>query len=100
MAVVGVFFSSLFIDLDGQSLLLSCLGNSFHIFGEGGHQAISGHSPRWPPKKLVGSITYKPFVWTAFKFGMVVHSVFLMIRLTFGINPLKTKWLPQSFKNN
>ena len=24
------------------------------------HQAISGHFPRWPPKKLVGTITYQP----------------------------------------
>ena len=27
-----------------------------------GHQAISGHSPRWPPKKFVGTITYEPLV--------------------------------------
>ena len=27
-----------------------------------GHQAISGHFPRWPPKKLVGTITYEPLV--------------------------------------
>ena len=26
----------------------------------GGHQAISGHFPRWPP--LVGTITYEPLV--------------------------------------
>ena len=26
------------------------------------HQAISGHFPRWPPKKLVGTITYEPLV--------------------------------------
>ena len=24
------------------------------------YQAISGHFPRWPPKKLVGTITYDP----------------------------------------
>ena len=29
---------------------------------------------------------------------MVVLYVFLMIRLTFGMNPLKTKWLPHPFK--
>ena len=33
----------------------------------------------------------------AFKFGMVVLQVFLMIWLTFGMNPLKTKWLSQPF---
>ena len=27
-----------------------------------GHQVISGHFPRWPPKKLVGTITYAPLV--------------------------------------
>ena len=26
------------------------------------HQAISGHFPRWPPKKFVGTITYEPLV--------------------------------------
>ena len=26
------------------------------------HQAISSHFPRWPPKNLVGTITYEPFV--------------------------------------
>ena len=26
------------------------------------HQAISGHFPRRPPKKLVGTITYEPLV--------------------------------------
>ena len=26
------------------------------------HQAISGHFLRWPPKKLVGTITYEPLV--------------------------------------
>ena len=26
------------------------------------HQAISSHFPRWPPKKLVGTITYEPLV--------------------------------------
>ena len=24
------------------------------------HQAISDHFPRWPPEKLVGTITYEP----------------------------------------
>ena len=39
------------------------------------------------------------WVWiTTLKFGMVVLQVFLMIWLTFGMNPLKTKWLPQPFK--
>ena len=37
-----------------------CLGNSSHKFFL--HQAISGHFPRWPPKKLVGTITYEPLV--------------------------------------
>ena len=27
-----------------------------------GHQAISGHFPRWPPKKFMGAITYEPLV--------------------------------------
>ena len=27
-----------------------------------GHQVISGHFQRWPPKKLVGTITYEPLV--------------------------------------
>ena len=36
--------------------------------------------------------------WIASKFGRVVLWVFLMIWLTFGINPLKTKWLPQPLK--
>ena len=27
-----------------------------------GHQAISGHFPRWPLKNLVGTITYEPLV--------------------------------------
>ena len=26
------------------------------------HHAISCHFPRWPPKKLVGTITYEPLV--------------------------------------
>ena len=26
------------------------------------HRAINGHIPRWPPKKLVGMITYEPLV--------------------------------------
>ena len=37
-----------------------CLGYSSHIFFL--HQAISGNFPRWPSKKLVGSITYEPLV--------------------------------------
>ena len=39
---------------------LMCLGNLSHIFFW--HQAISGHFPRWPPEKLVGTITYEPLV--------------------------------------
>ena len=35
-------------------------GNSSHICFW--HQAISDHFSRWPPKKLVGTITYEPFV--------------------------------------
>ena len=27
-----------------------------------GHQAISSHFPRWPPIKLVGTITYEPLI--------------------------------------
>ena len=37
-----------------------CLGNLSHIFFW--RQAISGHFPRWPLKKLVGTITYEPLV--------------------------------------
>ena len=35
-----------------------CLGNSSHIFFW--HEAISGHFPRWPPKKLVVSPPQMP----------------------------------------
>ena len=37
------------------------LGNSSHIFFWV-YQAINGYFPRWPPKKLVGTITYEPLV--------------------------------------
>ena len=36
--------------------------------------------------------------WIAFKFGGVVVYVLLMIWLTSGMNPLKTKWMPQPLK--
>ena len=39
---------------------LLCLGKSSHTYFW--HQAISGHFPRWPPKKLVSRITYEPLV--------------------------------------
>ena len=37
--------------------------------------AAAAFKKRWPPKKVVGMITY----WFAFKFGMVVLQVLLMI---------------------
>ena len=47
-----------------------CLGNYSHIFFW--HQAISGHFPRWPPKKLTsGHDILLPIKSIVFKFCML-----------------------------
>ena len=51
---------------------------------------------RWPPKKLVGTITYG----LCLDCIQICNCCSLGISddlITFGMNPLKTKWLPQSF---
>ena len=41
---------------------MTCVPGQFIPYIFFWHQAISGHFPRWPLKKLVGTITYEPLV--------------------------------------
>ena len=71
-----------------------CLGNSSHILFC--HHDISGHFPRWPLKKLVGTISYYPL--NGFHSNFIGGSLGISeggSLCIFGKNSLKTRWLTE-----
>ena len=57
--------------------------------------ANGGHFENMVTPKDCGRDILRTFGWISLKFDVVVLWVFLMIWLTFGENPLKTRWLTE-----
>ena len=82
------FFTHLFSTCDLAILQIYFLGGPSH----------KGPISKMATQKACGHNNTRTDSGIAAIFDKMVHYVFLMIRKTFGMDPLKTKWLPQSFK--